>query len=71
MSGFLGTSGAPSMLAVSVTICSILIVNATFYVFMMHILYTIMLKGMGYSIGKTPKFLSKLINGGRADPAII
>ena len=60
-SAFLGTGGAPSMPAVTVTLASLLLVNATFYVFMMFLLYTLILRSMGYQTGKVPKFLNRVL----------
>jgi hypothetical protein len=56
-----GGGGAPTMTAVAVTLASLFFVNSAFYVFMMHLLYTLILKGMGYSVGRVPNFLKKLV----------
>jgi len=60
-SAMTGGGGAPTMTAVAVTLASLFFVNSAFYVFMMHLLYTLILKGMGYSVGRVPKFLQKLV----------
>ena len=49
------------MPAVAVTLASLLLVNSTFYVFMMHLLYTLILRSMGYDTGPIPKFLQRII----------
>lgn len=55
-----GGGGSPTMTAVAVTLASLFFVNSTFYVFMMHLLYTLILRGMGYSV-RVPKFLQKVV----------
>jgi len=50
LSAFLGTSGAPSTAAVTVTLVSLLLVNALFYCALMHLLYVLILRGMGYEV---------------------
>jgi len=59
MSAWMGTSGAPSYSSVAITLVSMLAVNSLFYVFMMHILYAIMLKSMGYPTQPLPKILQR------------
>jgi hypothetical protein len=65
-----GGGGAPTMTAVGVTLASLFFVNSTFYVFMMHLLYTLILRGMGYSVGRTPKFLQKLVGDASSAPGL-
>lgn len=60
LSVYVGASGSPSFTVVAVTLCSSLIVNSLFYVFLMHILYKLLLEGMGYKTGVGPKFLQKV-----------
>jgi len=60
MSALIGTSGAPSPLTVAITIGSLLFVNSLFYVAMTHVLYSIVLKGLGYEL-RVPNFMKKLI----------
>lgn len=67
MSAFIGTSGAPSIMAVTITLISLLAVNSIFYCFMMHILYMILLRSLGYDTGPPPKFVTRLI--GQQNPA--
>ncbi len=62
----LGTSGAPSPAAVSVTICSLLLVNALFYAALMHVIYAIVLNNMGYGTGTTPAFVRRYLFKGTA-----
>lgn len=68
-SAIVGTAGAPSLTAVTVTLASLLLVNAAFYVFVMHVLYTLILRGMGYEVGPTPKFLQRFL-GLDSDPLV-
>jgi len=60
MSSWIGTSGSPSFLGVAIALASMLIVNSLFYVFMMHVLYTMILKNMGYKVNPLPQFLQRL-----------
>jgi hypothetical protein len=60
MSSWMGSSGSASFSGVTITLVSMLVVNALFYVFMMHVLYTIILGGMGYKVRPLPKQLSRL-----------
>ena len=60
-SAFLGTSGAPPPVAVAATIASLLLVNSLFYVFLMHLLYALLLRGMGYATGPLPRFAERLV----------
>lgn len=60
MSSWMGSSGSASFSGVAITLVSMLVVNALFYVYMMHILYTIILGGMGYKVRPLPKQLSRL-----------
>lgn len=59
----IGGSGAPSMTAVGITLASLLLVNAIFYVSMMHLLYILILKNMGYETRPLPRFIQSLIGG--------
>lgn len=60
MSSWMGSSGSASFSGVTITLVSMLVVNALFYVYMMHILYTIILGGMGYTVRPLPKQLTRL-----------
>lgn len=60
MSSWMGSSGSASFSGVAITLASMLVVNALFYVYMMHILYTILLGGMGYQVRPLPKQLRRL-----------
>lgn len=60
MSSWIGTSGSPSFLGVAIALVSMLVVNSLFYVFMMHVLYTMILKNMGYKVNPLPQFLQRL-----------
>jgi hypothetical protein len=55
----LGMSGAPSPTFITVTICSLLLVNAVFYAALMHVIYAIVLNNMGYGMGTTPRFVRR------------
>ncbi|KAL4425847.1 hypothetical protein ABPG75_009863 [Micractinium tetrahymenae] len=61
LSVVLGTTGSPPLLAVSVVLCSLLFVNGLMYVMLMHILYAIMLKGMGLSLHRLPRFAERFV----------
>ena len=56
-----GGGGAPSMPAIVVTLASLLLVNSIFYVFMMLLLYSLVLRTMGYDTGPVPKFLQRFV----------
>lgn len=60
-SAFLGTSGAPSPAAVATTLASLLAVNSLIYSFLMHALYAILLRGMGYDLGPMPGLAGRLL----------
>ena len=61
LSAVLGTSGAPSPTAVVVTIASLLFVNSLLYVSLMHVLYSILLRGMGLRVDRMPGFVSRML----------
>jgi hypothetical protein len=63
IAAIVGGSGAPSIAAVGITLASLLLVNALFYVSMMHLLYILILKNMGYETGPLPRFIQSLIGG--------
>ena len=58
---FVGTSGAPPPTVVVVVIGSMLTVNACLYNFLMHVVYAVLLRSMGYTITSIPKFIERLI----------
>lgn len=58
---FIGASGAPPPTVVIVVIGSMLTVNASLYVFLMHIVYAVLLRSMGYTITTIPKPVERLI----------
>lgn len=60
LSAFVGTSGSPSLMAVTITLMSLLAVNSLFYCFMMHVLYMILLRSMGYDTGPAPSIVARL-----------
>ena len=62
----LGTSGTPSATFVSVTICSLLLVNAVFYAALMHVIYAIVLNNIGYGTGMTPARVRRYLFKGTA-----
>lgn len=47
------------MAAVATTLLSLLLVNSLLYVMLMHLLYTVMLTGMGYRVGTLPRFAQR------------
>lgn len=57
----IGASGSPHATVVLVVMGSLLVVNAVFYVFLMHILYSILLRNMGYTTSKIPWLVRKHI----------
>jgi hypothetical protein len=59
MGAWMGSSGSASFSGVAITLFSMLAVNAVFYVFMMHVLYTILLSSMGYSVRPLPGVLKR------------
>lgn len=61
LSAVLGTTGAPPLLAVGVVLCSLLFVNSLMYVALMHLLYAIMLRGMGLTLPRMPAFAQRAV----------
>jgi len=60
MSAWTGGAGSgTSFNAVGITLVSMLGVNALFYTYMMTLLYTILLRSMGYEVKPLPKFLQR------------
>lgn len=66
MSSLIGTSGAPSLTAVVVTMTSLLFVNALVFVVLTTLLYAIVLRAMGYVPPSLPAFLERLMPAGGA-----
>lgn len=62
-----GSSGAPSMLAVVCMIFGILLVNGLCYVFLIHVIYRVMLGSMGYQLGPLPALVKKYLMAGVPD----
>ena len=58
---FIGASGAPPPTVVIVVIGSMLIVNASLYNFLMHVVYAVLLRSMGYTITSIPRPVERLI----------
>lgn len=52
-------SGSPSVTVVLVVMGSLLVVNAVFYVFLMHILYVVMLRNLGYKTAPVPRLVQR------------
>jgi hypothetical protein len=63
LSAALGTTGSPPLMAVVTTLCSLLFVNGVMYVFLMHMLYAILLRGMGITLHGMPKFAQRFLAG--------
>jgi hypothetical protein len=63
MSSWIGSAGSASFSGVAITLVSMLAVNAVFYVYMMHVLYTIILNSMGYKVRPLPKMLQRFASG--------
>lgn len=63
LSASLGTSGAPSPAAVVVTLASLLFVHSLFYVSLLHVLYAILLAGLGLDMGyeRLPGFVRRMV----------
>lgn len=57
----LGVSGAPSLLAVQVTMASLFAVNCLFYVLLMHCMYEVILRQLGYDVGLMPSALRRVL----------
>lgn len=58
---FVGTSGAPPPTVVVVVIGSMLTVNASLYVFLIHVLYAVLLRSMGYTVSSIPRPVERLL----------
>ena len=58
---FVGTSGAPPPTVVVVVIGSMLTVNASLYIFLIHVLYAVLLRSMGYTVSSIPRPVERLI----------
>ncbi len=54
MNAFIGAAGAPPPTVVIVVLASLLIVNAVLYIFLMHVLYTVLLRSMGFTMSSLP-----------------
>lgn len=61
MNAFIGASGAPPPTVVIVVLCSLLVVNAVLYIFLMHVLYTVLLRSMGYTVASMPAFVERAV----------
>lgn len=62
MSAWMGGSSSTSFNGVLITLVSMLAVNAVFYTYMMTMLYTILLKSMGYTVVQPlPRFLARMM----------
>jgi hypothetical protein len=64
MSSLIGSSGAPSLTAVVVTMTSLLFVNALVFVVLTTLLYAVVLRAMGYAPPSLPAFLERLMPAG-------
>lgn len=61
MNAFIGASGAPPPTVVLVVLGSVLIVNAALYIFLMHVLYTVLLRSMGFTMSGLPSFVERAV----------
>jgi len=61
LNAFIGASGAPPPIVVKVVIGSLLVVNATLYIFLLHVLYAVLLRSMGFSFSKLPAFVERFV----------
>jgi hypothetical protein len=66
LSAAVGASGAPSPSAVASMIFALLLVNGCCYVFLLHVLYTLILGGMGYAerLPAVPGLVRKFLTAG-------
>jgi hypothetical protein len=64
VSAALGTSGAPSTVAVTCMIFALLLVNGFCYVALLHVLYRVMLASMGFKLGPLPGIVRKYLYSG-------
>lgn len=58
---FMGTSGVPPPTVVVVVIGSMLTVNASLYIFLIHVLYAVLLRSMGYTVSSIPRPVERLL----------
>lgn len=61
MLALLGIAGSPSALTVIVTMLSLLAVNSLFYVLLMHCMYGLVLRQMGYECSAMPRLVQRLL----------
>jgi hypothetical protein len=62
MSVWMGGASSTSFNGVAITLISMLAVNALFYVYMMTLLYTILLRSMGYNVKqKLPRLVTRMM----------
>jgi len=59
MAALTGAPGAPSQLVIQVVMVSTLLVNCLIYTSMLHVIYAIMLKSLGYDSITVPEFIKK------------
>lgn len=70
LSAAVGASGAPSQAAVASMIFALLLVNGCCYVFLLHVLYTLVLGSMGYAdrLPAIPGLVRRFLAAGAPDP---
>ncbi len=61
MNAFIGASGAPPPTVVLVVLGTVLVVNAALYIFLMHVLYTVLLRSMGFTMSSLPAFVERAV----------
>jgi hypothetical protein len=61
MNAFIGASGAPPPTVVMVVLGTLLIVNAVLYIFLMHVLYTVLLRSMGFTMSSLPASVERAV----------
>ncbi len=69
ISAAVGAAGTPSTSAVACLLFSLLLVNSSIYCFLLHVVYRLILQGMGFQMGPLPGFVSKYMYAGMSDEA--
>ena len=64
-----GAAGSPSTTAVVCLLFSLLLVNGTIYCFLLHVVYRLILQGMGFSLGPLPAIVQRYLYAGMSPEA--
>ena len=62
MGAMVGVAATPSAPVVRLVIGLLLLVNSLGYVFMLQVLYSIVLRGMGYAVPPMPAFVARAVD---------